>query len=101
MAEKYRDEGASVRNPKQSYEGTKVVERLDNPEPGLEDVPLLESFIAPVKSYRNVAEKLLSKGGTAKAAGKEAKYAKGGAVKSASRRADGAAQRGKTRGRIV
>lgn len=101
MSDKYRDEGSSVRTPRQGYQGTKVVSQLDNPEPGLEDVPLLESFIAPTKSYRKVAEKLLSKGGTAKAAGKEAKFAKGGAVKSASRRADGAAQRGKTRGRIV
>lgn len=101
MADKYRDEGASSRSPKDAYAGPKVVERLDNQEPGLETVPLFESFVAPSSSYRKVAEKLLSRGGAAKVVDKSAKYAKGGAVKSASSRGDGIAQRGKTKGRLI
>ncbi len=101
MADKYRDEGASVRTPKGSYRGTKVVSQLTDKEPGLEEVPLFESFIAPVKSYRNVAKTLLSTGGAAKAAKEGANYAKGGKVKAASRRGDGIAKRGKTKGRII
>ena len=101
MADKYRDEGASSRSPKGSYDGPKVVERLEEKEPGLEPVPLFESVIAPTSSYRKVAERLLSKGGTAKAVDKAAKFSKGGAVKSASSRGDGIAQRGKTKGRLI
>ena len=75
-----------------------VVSELPNKEPGLEPVPLFESFIAPASMYRGVAQKLLSAGG--KAVGKKA-FAKGGSVSGASKRADGIAQRGKTRGRMV
>jgi len=57
-----------------------VREKYAEPTPGLED---LESFAAEVKSRKKpVAKKA------------------GGAVKSASARADGIAQRGKTRGRM-
>ena len=95
MAEKERE-------PKrqEEYRGTKVVEQLTDKEPGLEPVPLLESFIAPVRTYKNVAQKLLSAGGATKAVGKEAKFAKGGKVSGASRRGDGCAQRGRTRGKV-
>jgi hypothetical protein len=58
-----------------------VREKYEAPTPGFED---LESFAAEVKSRRKpVAKKT------------------GGAVKSASSRADGCAIRGKTRGKIV
>lgn len=94
----YRDEGARVRAPKESYKGTKVVDKLPEVEPGLEDVPLLESFIAPVNTYRKMATKLMSAGGKAE---KVKKYKKGGSVGAASKRADGIAQRGKTKGRMI
>lgn len=102
MADRYRDEGASVRTPKKhEYEGPKVINNPTDKEPGLEQVPLLESFIAPVRTYRQAAQ-MLSRGGAAKKlTDKEAKFAKGGAVKSASKRGDGIAQRGKTRGKLV
>lgn len=102
MADKYRDEGASVRTPKESMKASRSMDNPTDKEPGLEPVPLLESFIAPVGSYRKAAQLLLSRGGTAKKlTDKDAKFAKGGAVKSASRRGDGIAQRGKTKGRMV
>ena len=43
----------------------------------------------------------LSSGMTMKKGGKVKGYAKGGSVSSASRRGDGIAQRGKTKGRMV
>lgn len=97
MAEKQRNTDKS--DNKQEYRGTVVVDKVPNPEPGLEGVPLFESFIAPVKTYRGMAQKLLSGGGSATS--KATKYAKGGKVSGASKRADGIAQRGKTRGRII
>lgn len=42
-----------------------------------------------------------TKAAKAAKAGEKAKYAKGGSVKTASRRGDGIAQRGKTKGRII
>lgn len=53
---------------------------------------------------KQVAKGVLGGSGAAAgyiAEGIKGKYAKGGKVKSASKRADGCAQRGKTRGRIV
>lgn len=98
MADKQRDPDKT--DNKQEYRGPLVVDKVPNPEPGLEGVPLFESFIAPVKTYRGMAQKLLSSGGEA-ASKAAAKYAKGGKVSGASKRADGIAQRGKTRGRII
>lgn len=97
MADKDREEAVK---PQEDYRGPKVVQQLTDKEPGLEPVPLFESFIAPVKTYKRAAQKLLSAGGAAKAITKDAKFAKGGKVSKASSRADGIAQRGKTRGKV-
>lgn len=102
MADKNPGKEAEEGSSKETYKGTKVVTQLTDKEPGLEPVPLFESFIAPTKTYKRIAEKLLSRGGTAKAlTDKESKYAKGGSVSKASKRADGIATKGKTKGRMV
>lgn len=102
MADKIQDKSSDEKPSKEGYTGTKVVTQLTDKEPGLEPVPLFESFIAPTKSYRRLAEKLLSRGGSTKSTtDKESKYAKGGSVSKVSKRADGIAQKGKTRGRMV
>lgn len=108
MADKYRDEGASVRTPKMNYQGPKVIDNPTEKEPGLEPVPLLETLIAPVGSYRKAAQLLFRGGSAKKLTDKDAKFAKGGTVKSkggrvqsASSRGDGIAKRGKTKGRMV
>jgi hypothetical protein len=126
--ENYGNEGRGASTAK-PYSGTKTVSKLDNPEPGLEESGPLESLLGPVKvaggaAAAGVAALKAARAARAARAGKSTtdfsarrasprntaeetmageggpNFKRGGKVSSASKRADGCATKGKTKGRV-